>query len=126
MGNYHSLHYFILINLAGRLICIDSWNDGTRRRNLEIRCWTREDAAALIALTSIQNREMYNAIITQLFNVTLPRPFDDRHPLVIEYLSPGAIADLIGESGGERTELLISKIINYCATGQTFEPFFIT
>jgi len=126
MGNYHSLHYFILINLAGRLICIDSWNDGTRRRNLEIRCWTREDAAALIALTSIQNREMYNAIITQLFNVTLPRPFDDRHPLVIEYLSPGAIADLIGESGGERTELLISKIINYCATGQTFESFFTT
>jgi hypothetical protein len=127
MGNYHSLHYFILINLrGGRLICIDSWNDGTRRRNLEIRCWTGEDAAALIALTSIQNHEIYNAIITQLFNVTLPRPFDDRHPLVIEYLSYAAIAELIGHSGDERTELLISEILKYCATGQTLESFFTT
>jgi hypothetical protein len=126
MGSYHSLHYFILINFAGRLICIDSWNDGTRWRNLEIRCWTREDAAALIALTSIRNHEMYNAIITQLFNVTLPQPFDDSRPLVIEYLSADAIADLIGESGGERTELLVSKIITYCATGQTLETFFTT
>ena len=127
MGNYHSLHYFILINLrGGSLICIDSWNDGTRRRNLEIRCWTGEDAAALIALTSIQNHEMYNAIITQLFNVTLPRPFDDRHPLVIEYLSYAAIAELIGHSGGGRTELLISEILKYCATGQTLESFFTT
>ncbi len=126
MENYHSLHYFILINLAGRLICIDSWNDGTRRRNLEIRCWTGEDAAALIALTSIQNHEMYNAIITQLFNVTLPRPFDDRHPLVIEYLSYAAIAELIGHSGGGRTELLISEILKYCATGQAIESFFTT
>ena len=127
MGNYHSLHYFILINLrGGSLICIDSWNDGTRRRNLEIRCWTREDAAALIALTSIRNHEMYNAIITQLFNVTLPQPFDDSRPLVIEYLSADAIADLIGESGGERTELLVSKIITHCTTGQTLETFFTT
>ena len=126
MGSYHALHYFILINFAGKLICIDSWNDGTRWRNLEIRCWTREDAAALIALTSIQNHEMYNAIITQLFNVTLPRPFDDRHPLVIEYLSYAAIAELIDHSGDERTELLISEILKYCATGQTLESFFTT
>jgi hypothetical protein len=69
---------------------------------------------------------MYNAIITQLFNVTLPQPFDDSRPLVIEYLSADAIADLIGESGGERTELLVSKIITYCATGQTLETFFTT
>ena len=69
---------------------------------------------------------MYYAIITQLFNVTLPRPFDDRHPLVIEYLSYAAIAELIGHSGGGRTELLISEILKYCATGQTLESFFTT
>ena len=126
MGNYHSLHYFILINLDGSIICIDSWNDGIIGRNLEVRCWTRKNAEALIALTSTRNHAIYNVIIAQLFNVILPRPFDTRRPLRIEYLSSDAIGELLGQFGGEQTKLLIAHLKDYCDKGKNIEAFFTT
>jgi len=110
--------------LGGRPICIHSWNDGTIFKPLEIRCWTREDAEALIALTCSQNRERYNAIITQLFNVTLSRPLE--RPLVIEYLSHDEIVGLIGQFGENKTNSLIASLKTYCKIGQELESFFTT